>query len=317
MSDKKWDVYVYGDINVDLIIPNVSKFPLPGQEDVVASMDTYVGGGAALFTLGLGKLKLNPVFQGTVGDDCYGRFILEEFQKKNVDTQLIGISQQNKTGISLSFTNEADRAFLTYRGTNDEIDLSKIRLDMVRQAGHIHLTGYMGSRNHQQYIELVKNIKKDGSTTISFDVGWDDEEEWYSGIYELFPYVDVLFMNETEAVHYAGKDTVEEAAADFAKTCPLVVVKLGKKGSIARYQDTWYEAKPYTVQAVDTTGAGDSFNAGFIYGFVREKEVMECLQCGNGCGALSVTRPGGNTGFPTKEELTAFLAEREATWADR
>ena len=70
MSAKKWDVYVYGDVNIDIVIPGVEKFPEPGQEDEVSVMETFVGGGAALFTLGVGKLGLHPVFQGEVGDDC-------------------------------------------------------------------------------------------------------------------------------------------------------------------------------------------------------------------------------------------------------
>lgn len=310
MKEKLWDVYVYGDINVDLIIPNVSKFPAPGQEEYTESMETFVGGGAALFTLGLGKLGVNVVFQGNLGDDCYGSFILEELAKRGVNTSLIEVKKEKKTGISISFTNEKDRAFLTYMGTNEELNLKHVKLDMVKKAGHIHVTGYMGSRNHQQYLTLLREIKEAGDTTISFDVGWDDTGEWYEGIRELFPYIDVLFMNETEAIHYGRCQSAKEAAMDFGKTCPLVVLKLGKKGAIAYEKGNWHEAAGFFVQAVDTTGAGDSFNAGFIYGFVNGKGVRESLLCGNGCGALSVTRLGGNTGFPTGEELDIFLQKQ-------
>lgn len=311
MSNKKWDVYVYGDINVDLVIPGVEHLPLPGQEDVVETMNTYVGGGAAIFTLGIGKLGLNPVFQGTIGDDCYGKFILDEFRDKNVDTTLLGISSTNKTGISISFTNEADRSFLTYRGTNDEIDLSKVDVEKVKEARHIHLTSYMGRKNHEQYLELLKEIKASRTTTVSFDVGWDDAGEWYQGIYELYPYIDILFMNETEAIHYSRKKEVIDAIKDFGKTCKLVVAKLGKKGSIAVKDGHIYEAASYSVEAIDTTGAGDSFNAGFVYGFLKGKSIEEALKYGNACGGLSVTALGGNTGFPQEDELIKFMAKRE------
>ncbi|NCC44641.1 MAG: hypothetical protein EOM18_13930, partial [Clostridia bacterium] len=106
MEQKKWDVYVYGDVNIDIVIPGVEKFPLPGQEDEVDTMETFVGGGAALFTLGLGKLGLHPVFQGEVGDDCYGGLIRKQFTDHNVDDSLLKTSDTLKTGISLSFTNE-------------------------------------------------------------------------------------------------------------------------------------------------------------------------------------------------------------------
>lgn len=311
MAENKWDAFIYGDVNVDIVIPGVENFPLPGQEDVVNIMNTYVGGGAALFTLGLGKLGLNPVFQGTVGDDCYGRFIIDEFTKMNVDSSLLKISNKNKTGISISFTNEKDRSFLTYRGTNDEINLDYVALDNVNNSRHIHLTGYLGTKNHNQYLSLLKKIKKLKDTTVSFDVGWDDSGEWYEGIYQLFPYIDVLFMNETEAIHYGRKATALEAITDFSKYCSIVVAKLGKSGSIAIMDGNVYESKPYQVTAVDTTGAGDSFNAGFIYGFLKGKTITDSLKCGNGCGALSVTAFGGNTGFPKEEELMKFIEEQE------
>ena len=134
MKGKKWDVYVYGDVNIDLVVPGVSSLPKPGQEDEVPVMDTYVGGGAALFALGIGKLGLHPVFQGEVGDDCYGELIRKEFAAKNIDDSLLGTSRTEKTGISISFTNEKDRSFLTYRGTNAGIYIDKVDIEGVKNA---------------------------------------------------------------------------------------------------------------------------------------------------------------------------------------
>lgn len=307
MAEKKWDVYVYGDINIDLVIPNIDKFPPPGQEQVTEKMYTYVGGGAALFTMGIGKLGLYPVFQGLIGDDCYGTFIKEELKKTNVDTKLLVTTDREKTGISISFTNENDRSFLTYEGTNQAIDITNIKLDLVNQAKHLHVTGYDGKKNHTKYLEILKEVKKQENITISFDVGWDDSGIWYEKIYELFSYIDILFMNEVEAIHYSRKENALEAAKQFAKSGPIAVIKLGKKGSLAVEKELVYHADSYTVKAVDTTGAGDSFNAGFIYGFLKGKQIKECLLCGNVCGALSVTSYGGNTSFPTEEQLIQFL----------
>ncbi|SHO53206.1 carbohydrate kinase family protein [Anaerocolumna xylanovorans] len=311
MTEKKWDAFIYGDVNVDIIIPGVEKFPEPGQEDLTNTMDTYVGGGAALFTLGLGKLGLKPVFQGSIGEDCYGRFILEEFHKSNVDNSLLSFSNKNKTGISLSFTNEKDRSFLTYRGTNAEINLKDIDLNKVRQARHIHVTGYAGRQNHREYLKLLAEVKKLKSVSISFDVGWDASGEWYEGIYELFPFIDVLFMNETEAIHYGRKAEAGEAIKDFAARAKIAVAKLGKKGSIAYSGSEFCQAAPYQVKAADTTGAGDSFNAGFIYGYLKGKSLTECLLIGNACGALSVTAYGGNTAFPSENRLYEFMEEQK------
>ncbi len=311
MAEKKWDVYVYGDVNIDLVIPGVEKFPAPGQEDEVDVMETFVGGGAALFTLGVGKLGLHPVFQGAVGDDCYGKLILEELKKRNVDTSLLKVSKEHKTGISISFTNQHDRSFLTMRGTNALIDISKVKMEEVKKARHVHVTGYAGSINHDAYLRFLQQVKEGTRAAVSFDVGWDSTGEWKKEIYDLFPYIDVLFMNETEAVHYGRKETAEEAGWDFARYCPVVALKLGTQGSVAFEKGKMYKKVRYQVTAVDTTGAGDSFNAGFIYGYLSGKSMEECLACGNGCGALSVTALGGNTGFPVEEQLWEFIRSHE------
>lgn len=311
MKRKKWDVYIYGDVNIDLVIPGVDHFPKPGQEEEVATMETFVGGGAALFTLGLGKLGMHPVFQGEVGDDCYGELIVQEFYKKNVDCKLLKRSKTEKTGISISFTNEKDRSFLTYRGTNARISIREIQMDHVMEARHIHVTGYEGTANHKEYLELLKRVKNETDATVSFDLGWDASGEWYGGIDQLFPYIDVLFMNEMEAVHYSRKETAKEAAEIFAQSCGIAVIKMGRLGSLAVKKGTYYEAASFAVRAVDTTGAGDSFNAGFIYGFLNGFDPQTCLEYGNGCGALNVTALGGNTGFPDKETLHQFIKSQK------
>ena len=160
MTGKKWDVFIYGDINVDIVIPGVEQFPGAGQEHVVEDMSVYPGGGAALFSLGLGKLGLTPAFQGSVGADCHGEWLREELLRNHVDCTFLRTSQKSKTGISLSFTNEKDRSFLTYRGTNEEWDLEEIDFEGVKNAGHIHLTSYAGSRNHHQFQVLLKRSGK-------------------------------------------------------------------------------------------------------------------------------------------------------------
>lgn len=307
----KWDVFIYGDINIDIIIPGVDQFPLPGQEKVVDEMDTYIGGGAALTAMGLGKLGVNTVFKGRVGNDCYGNYIRAELEKNRIDCSLLEVSKENKTGISLSFTNEKDRCFLTSRGTNLELNLKEITREDIKNAAHIHMTGYDGRKRHEEYARILQIISEEGNTTVSFDVGWDDSEEWYEGILELIPYIDVLFMNETEVLHYTRQETVEEAMEVIRGKCKIAVIKMGKKGSIAITKDSTYTAGSFPVKAVDTTGAGDSFNAGFIYGFLKKASMNQCLQYANACGAMSVTAYGGNTAFPEETKLIEFIKLQE------
>ena len=308
MCEKKWDIFIYGDVNIDLVIPDVSELPGPGEEVETETMETFVGGGAALFALGLSKLGARVAFQGSVGGDLYGDYILNVFRKQGMDCTLLQRRESEKTGISLSFTNEKDRSFLTMRGTNEHLNITEIDFNKLKSARHFHVTGYAFGKNHDGYLQLLKKIKKETDLTVSFDLGWDSTGLWSKRIYELFPYIDVLFMNESEALGYSGKNTPEEAARDFVVYGPLVVLKLGVKGSMATAEDNGIiRRQSFKVKAVDTTGAGDSFNAGFIYGYVNTMPVSDCLVYGNGCGALSVTQLGGNTGFPDLKTLKEFI----------
>ncbi|MBQ5354288.1 MAG: carbohydrate kinase family protein [Clostridia bacterium] len=306
---KKWDTYIYGDVNIDLVVPGVEELPAPGTEVDVETMETFVGGGAALFALGVAKLGLTPAFQGSVGRDMYGRYIRNLFRETGVDDALLADRDDTNTGISISFTNERDRCFLTYRGNNAGLSLRHMDLEKVKQARHVHVTGYEGTSNHEEYLGVLRKIKGSGDTTVSFDVGWDMTGAWYEGIFELLPYIDVLFMNETECLHYTRCEDVESGAVKLAEKAGMAVIKLGKKGALAVKDGKICKAPAYDFKVVDTTGAGDSFNAGFVSAFLEGLTVEDCLRWGNCCGSFSVTRLGGNTGFPTRKELEAFLAD--------
>ena len=308
---KKWDVYVYGDVNIDLVVPGVDRLPDPGTESDVPVMETFVGGGAALFTLGLAKLGLRPVFQGSVGRDMYGAYIRDLFRSLGVDDSLLADRDDKKTGISISFTNERDRCFLTYRGTNEGLSLKHMDLGQLPFARHVHVTGYEGLSNHAEYLDVLTKIHAMGDVTVSFDVGWDTTGEWYRGIFDLLPMIDVLFMNETECRHYTRCESVEEGARKLAAGAGMAVIKLGKEGALAVRGDEFCALPTYPAKVVDTTGAGDSFNAGFVYGFLSGFSLPDCLRCGNGCGSLSVTRLGGNTGFPYRDELEKWIRDNE------
>ena len=302
---KKWDVFVFGDVNIDLLAPGVNRLPPAGEEWEVPVMETAPGGGAALFALA--RLGMHPVFLGRVGDDLYGQYLRSYMEETGVDISLLEVRPNAKTGISISFTDDRDRSFLTFRGDCKVPDIGDISKEQVAQAGHIHLTGYVESVNHEEYLSFLQRLRKETDVTVSFDTGWDSTGAWSPRIYELFPYLDVLLMNETESIHYSRKETAREAAQDFAARGCMAVVKMGKKGALCcRAGKVWTKAG-FSVEAVDTTGAGDSFNAGFVYGFLKGLDPDSALELGNGCGALSCTGLGGNTMFPGWDRLQAFI----------
>ncbi|MFC5647883.1 carbohydrate kinase family protein [Paenibacillus solisilvae] len=305
-----FDAVVIGDANIDLVVVGCDQVPEPGQEVFVDSMMMHLGGGAALFSVSLAKLGLHVAFNGVLGDDGNGRFIKERFAAHGIDTRMIQTSRVHHTGISIAFNPDTDRSFITYAGSNLELQVDQLDLDQIAQSKHVHVTGYKGRRNHEQYTALAKSLKEKG-ITLSCDVGWDDSGEWDSCLFDFMRYFDVFLMNETEALHYTGLENVEESLRYMTDYCNQVVVKLGSNGAAAMKNGMLTRHPAYQVEAVDTTGAGDSFNAGYLYGYLSGMDVETSLRYGNACGALSVGAYGGSTGTPNLEGLKAFILQRE------
>lgn len=303
---KKIDAFVIGDVNIDLVVAGCSQVPEPGQEVFVDNITMHVGGGAALFAISLAKLGFQVAFNGVLGEDIYGRYVREQFSQYGIDTRWIKTSQKNQTGITIAINPERDRSFITYAGSNSELSLDLLNVDDAASGRHVHLTGYRGKANHDAYVAAAKALKERG-VTLSCDVGWDDTGEWYKGIFELMSYADVFFMNETEAIHYTGCETIEASLAYLAERGDQVVVRLGADGAVAIQNGKQIHQPVFKVDVVDTTGAGDSFNAGFLYGFLTKQSIEACLRYGNACGALSVSAYGGSTGTPNLEGLHGFL----------
>ncbi len=315
MNEKQYDVVSIGDANIDLIVAGSDQMPLPGQEVFVKNMLIHIGGGAALFSMALAKMGLKVAFNGVLGSDYYGRFILDEFSELNIDTSYIRQSEHNNTGISIAINPEQDRSFITYMGSNAEVRMEDLNENSMRYGRHVHLTGYQGSRNHDAYIQMIKKIKSFGAT-ISFDVGWDDSGEWYSGIFEIMSEVDIFFLNELEALHYTGCSEIRESINQMSQHAEHLVVKMGSRGAVSVQNHHMVYRSAYTITAVDTTGAGDSFNAGYMYGVLTGHDTGECLQYGNACGALSVSAYGGNTGIPDQAGVEDFIAKQAGHIAD-
>ncbi|MBQ8159776.1 MAG: carbohydrate kinase family protein [Clostridia bacterium] len=302
----RWDIYTMGDLNVDLIVPGVTRLPPPGTEQMIDGMETHVGGGAALFSMGCATLGMQVAFQGIVGNDLYGTYLLGKMEKAGVDLSCLRRTDERNTGISISFTDEKDRCFVTDWGTNHLVSIRELQMDQAKKARHLHLTGYHG-KDHDAWLDVLTRAHGAG-LSVSLDTGWDPEERWSDGLFELLPMTDILLMNETECLHYTGAKTAEDGAAILSGVAGMAVIKLGKRGAMVCKKGQILHAPGFPMRAVDTTGAGDSFNAGFVSYYLGGHPLQECLRAGNACGGLSVTRRGGHAGFPDRVLLETFLS---------
>ncbi|KAA0224621.1 carbohydrate kinase family protein [candidate division KSB1 bacterium] len=300
---KKLDVVVVGELNVDLILDQIQGFPELGKEKIASAMTLTLGSSSAIFASNLSSLGARVGFIGKLGEDVFGDLVLTSLQKRNVDVGQIIVQGATGTGATVAMNYDHQRAMLTYKGAMDELRLAEVRWDYVQTARHLHLSSYfLQSGIKPDCAELFRRAKDLGLST-SLDTNWDPDERWDPELYEIFPYVDIFLPNEDEAMLIATCKTVEAALDKLAQHVKTVVIKLGKSGALAKQEGKICKSDGFKVVAVDAVGAGDSFDAGFIFKWLQGGDLNQCLHFGNMCGALSVTKAGGTAAFQSREQI--------------
>ena len=297
-------VLAIGDLNADLILTGLSGTPRPGREVVVRGCLLTLGGSAAIFACGVARLGRPVRFLGKVGDDEPGRLVLGLMKRRGVDVSGVRVDPRVGTGIAASLSGSDDRALISFLGTVATATLRDLDLSRLDRYRHLHLTSpFLQSNLRPHFPMLLRRAKKAGLTT-SIDPGWDPSESWK--VDDLLPWVDALLVNEVEAEALTGLKPVAAAAA-LSRRVPLAVVKLGPGGAMAAWAGRAWRAPSFPVKPLDTTGAGDTFAAGFIDAWLAGKTVEEALAIGCACGALSTLTPGGYEGQPTRAQARALL----------
>jgi sugar/nucleoside kinase (ribokinase family) len=236
----------------------------------------------------------------------FGRFMLDALNDRGVDTSHIIIDPAQKTGLTVILNRVDDRAMLTHLGAINALRAEQIPDDLLSEARHLHLASYFLQTNLQPDVpDLFRRARTLGLTT-SMDTNWDPEERW-SGVQDLLPLVNVFLPNDNEAYALTGVNDVEVAARKLADVSEVVSVKLGAEGAIAMTCDSKYQFPAIPVQVADTVGAGDTFDAGFVYSYLQGWSLDKALKLAIACGSLSTQKPGGLEGQPTLEETLPFL----------
>jgi sugar/nucleoside kinase (ribokinase family) len=305
ISDRR--IAVIGELNVDLIATGLNAPPILGHEILATGLQMTLGSASAIFACGVAKLGHQVTFISSVGQDDFGRFCLEALRSAGISTEKVIEDASLKTGVTISLSTPTDRALVTFLGAISEFALERVPLTALENHSHLHLTSYfLQHRLRPSFFHILSEAKRRGLTT-SFDPNSDPNSRWEEEIWEVLTQADVLFLNESEALQLTRMSEVNEALKFLGSKLPCVVIKLGSRGAIAIRSNQVVVADGFTVEAVDTTGAGDSFAAGFIHGFLEGEDLGSSLQFGNGCGALSSLKAGGTTNQPTRDELNEFL----------
>ena len=303
----KFDVLVAGEINPDLILTG-DVVPEFGQvEKLVDSATLHIGSSSVIFACGAARLGLHVGFIGLCGDDSFGRFMLHEMSRRDVDIENVIVRPGGSTGLSVILNRASDRAILTHPGLIADLKSSHIPDALLRDARHLHVASYFLQTKLQPDLPGLFHRAHSFGLTTSLDTNYDPYEKW-TGFDELLSVTTVFLPNQIEALSITRSSDVESASRLLAQKAELVVVKLGAEGALACREGFVTRVDSISVPVTDTIGAGDSFDAGFIFGYLNNWELEKALRLACVCGALSTREAGGTNGQPALEEALSYVS---------
>jgi sugar/nucleoside kinase (ribokinase family) len=301
------DLLVVGDCNPDLVLAGPRVRPRFGQgETWVEDAELVIGGTSSITACGAARLGLRTALAAVVGDDALGRFMLAELAAGGVDTAACAVDTAVPTGISAVLVEPGDRATLTFRGTIGAIHAEMVRDELLARVRHVHTGGWFLQGAAPALAAILRRARAAGATT-SLDPGADPDGRWDGGLQAVLPLVDHILPNAVEACAIAGVAEVEQAALRLSAHGSTAVVKCGTDGVLAAAGGAVLRAPALAVDVVDTIGAGDSTNAGWLAGILRGWPPERALRLAAACGSLSTRARGGTRGQPTLDDALAAL----------
>ncbi|MCM1150601.1 MAG: carbohydrate kinase family protein [Alistipes sp.] len=310
---KTFDITAIGELNVDLILNRIEGFPEIGKEKFAGDMLLTLGSSTAIFAANAAALGSRTAFAGMIGRDLFGEVVERSLREKKVDTRFLVKSDACATGATVVMSYDEDRANLTYQGAMDRLRLRDLDPALFEQTRHIHISSIFMQSGLRSDLEELLRTARDKGVTVSLDTQWDPTEEWALDYRQLLPLIDLFMPNEKELLALTRRSTLDDAIAEI-KPClgRAAIVKCGSRGSLLVRKEGAEHPLPAFLNrdVVDTIGAGDSFNSGFIHAFVQGRPLEECQRTGNLTGAVSTTAAGGTGAFADRETAIRTALDR-------
>ena len=298
-----------GEFFTDLIFFDLDALPRLGQETKTDNFATSLGGGAAITAVAASLLGRGTELVTVWGDSSLDAEARRRLDKAGVSWTGSRITPNGMSGLSVAVSTREDRYFLTHPGVSHAVEehvLCAATLERLSLAGHAHFA--LTPSRWEAFRIAIERIKRSG-TTVSWDLGWDPAAGRCQGFQDLCPELDVLFLNEMEACKYSGATSAQGALEHFQRSHNTVVIKQGAAGAIAsRGADAPVHVEGIEVEAIESTGAGDAFDGGFLHAWMAGRDLEEALCWGNICGGLSTRSPGGVQALPDRAEFDRRLA---------
>jgi sugar/nucleoside kinase (ribokinase family) len=292
-DQKPLDITIVGETNLDLILYGLPE-EMPVEREILASeFDMTLGGSSSILAHNLAILGTRVGFVSDVGNDAMGNIAQGYLQGSGVNLSHLRQRADAKTGVTLLLPHGKRRHILTYPGVMSELRVEDLDLAYLASGRHFHLSSlFLQTGLHAGLSQLFDYLRSAG-LTVSLDTNDDPTGVWRGVLDLLLDRVDILLPNEDELLQIADTATLEQALDKLALQVPLIVVKCGTRGALVQWGKQREWARPLAVEPVDTIGAGDSFNAGFLNAWLAGEDPMRAAAMGNLSGALSTLRPGG------------------------
>lgn len=311
-----FDIACVGILVADAIAKPVEKIPSKGKLELVDTLGLYTGGCACSAAIDMAIIGRDVSIIGKIGNDGFGMFMKNSLEQKGVRTSGLIVDPDGATSASLVIvTPDGERSFIHCTGSNGTLVESDIPYDEISEAKIVFVAGtmLMPMFDGEQCAIFLKKCKEMGKITV-LDTAWDSKGRWMDVLRPCMPYIDYFLPSIEEAIELSGKTEPEEIADTFLAAGPhTVVIKTGKNGCFIKTKSgEKYTIPTYTrIKAVDTTGAGDSFCAGFLSALVKGKSLPECGKFANAVGTHCVMAKGASTGIKSEAEILRFMEEYE------
>jgi sugar/nucleoside kinase (ribokinase family) len=300
-------ILLVGEINLDIILQGGPSYPSPGREVLVDDFAMTLGSSCAITGAGLVRLGNPAAYFGKAGADMGGNFCVERMAALGLDVSQVKLNANLKTGLTVSITSGLDRSLVSYLGATTALTAAEIPNRIFQGFDHLHSSSYFIQRGlHPGFEDVYQRASHYGLTT-SLDPACDPAGEWRSNLERVLCHVDVFLPNEVELEGITGEtDPVAGLRAlDNGRT--LSVVKLGARGAMAIHAGEPLQVGAPAVDAVDVTGAGDCFNAGFLHAWLHKWPLRDALQFAVACGSFSVRGLGGTGAQATEDQAWDLL----------
>ncbi len=307
-----FEVACVGILCADVLSKPVDRLPEKGKLDLIDELQLQIGGCASNAAIDLARIGIKTVVVGKIGNDGFGKYIQDTLKSEKVDVSGLKVDGTVATSASVvTISGDGERSILHCLGSNAKFAFEDINLDIIKNSKILFIAGtFLMPQFDGSGAERLLKIAKKYGILCCMDTAWDSTGQWMKKVECCLQYLDWFMPSYEEARELSGKVDPSDIAQDFiSRGTKNVVIKLGEQGCYVRPQNGngFYSPAFNNIKVMDTSGAGDSFCAGFLTGLVKGWELRKTARFANAVGAHCVMEIGTTSGIKTMKEILNFM----------